>query len=1104
MRLVTPAARLLHQIDRLPHPERQRLLAGTARRLAGTEDLSVLLDELMAQDAFGRRLALHIAVVARDAPCVERLLDAPEPAVRARAITAAVSLGLAPRLVLARVPDMPAAHRTVLYRALRGRSSGEVAELAELLVPLVRERFGDREAAALLPVLDHARVAALLPDLDHAVASWAALGRRHPDVVLSYVDERLDAEPVALWARTWAQVGPAVAAATTADPGRVLALLERSLPHTGFPTALRGRVGALARLDAARFVRLLTDPRHRGRPSLGRKVLRALAGVGTADLVLLGRTLEADGRLPDLLRALPPSERPAVHRGVVGERTPAPSRLRQALAAIDLLPVQAREREARRLLALPSVADDPQQRLEVTARLTWAEAREPLLEATRRPDAEARALAWTAATQAAAGSRHAPTWSDFLAGLDRVRNDQDQVRWAVLSGLAAAPPWLFADQDAPVVTRLVRDAAEARDTSWGTRSAIRALCDRLLREGAVAGKPDLLQAALVGLQLLGAHGARIDLHGIDRDLPRGAERDVLASLLPRIEADAARGDFGVALALAQGLGRRAWDLPELQAHVDRARGAKDDGVVRQAVSLWLAPPATRDERVAAVLRGDRSTITFHEVAHVVGWRRTDLLDDVLRRSVHGRFLARGVRFVPDFAGCSDRWMPRQVAAHTKLLTTIATSGRLPTWERAAAVRSLARSGADATVLRSLASDSEVAVAEAAVAGLSRTDDPAAVLPDLLALAATDRARVAVPAIARAIRFVPPDQVLAAVRSLLEGPKVTSRKEAVRLLAEHRVPGAAPLLLEVWSAPDQHRDVRRAIAAAARFHLDDPAAQDVLDRAAGAPDVATALLDLPVGTVAGRHREAYAALVHRVAGSDDPDTARLGLVALAAWLPWRREAVDDLVATVADLTRTALWRAASHALVEGSALIGSADPLVRAARSLLALDDDSLDGSSRDRPAHQRLTELVGATRAAAQHRDRRGLAAGLGEALAANRPDAAVVLLAAALDQPGASDLRRICELADRPLLADAARRAVADVLTGRPDRLPHGSAQRLLDDLGPHDGLARGLVAVAIATAAGTAEGWTDGVRAHVQALRTHPDPDVRLAALDVSMAPE
>ncbi|RYB95183.1 hypothetical protein EUA93_13015 [Nocardioides oleivorans] len=1099
---MTTAARLLQQIDRLSYPERQRVLAGTARRLAGTAELPVLLDELMTQDAFGRRLALQIAVVAGDAACVARCLDAPEPSVRARAIAAFVALDLAPDALLARVPDLPAAHRTVLYRALRRRPP---AELGERVLALVLERFGDREAAALLPALDHDRVAALLPGLDHAVASWAALGRRHPDVVLAYVEERLDAEPVALWARTWAQVGPAVAAAVPADPGRVLGLLERSLPHTGLPHALLGRTGALARSDAARFVRLVADPRHRGRPPLRRRTLRALAGVGTDDLVVLGRTLEPDGRLPDLLRALPPSERVAVHRGVVGERGPEPSRLWQALAAIDLLPVRARHEEASRLLAFPSVADDPDQRLEVTARLAWSEARDTLLEATRRPDADARAMAWTAATRAAAGSRDAATWSDFIGGLDRFRNDQDPVRYAVLAGLASAPPWLFTDRDAPVVTRLVRDAAEARDCSWGTRSAIRALCDRLLREGAVAGKRDLLQAALDGLRLLAAHGAAVDLHGIGRDLPRGAERAVLASLAPRIEADAARGDFGVALALAQGLGRRAWDLPQLQAYVDRARGAKDDAIVRRAVSLWLDPPPTRDERVAAVLRGDRSTITFHEVARVVGWRRTDLLDDVLRRSMHGRFLERGVRFVPAFDGCSDRWLPRQVAAQTKLLTSIATSGRLPAWERASAVRSLAGSGADATVLLSLADDAEVAVAEAAVAGLSRSDDPAAVLPHLLALAATDRARVAVPAITRAIRLVAPDAALAAARSLLEGSKVTSRKEAVRLLAEHRVPGAAPLLLEVWSAPDQHRDVRRAVAAAARLHLDDPAAWEVLERAAVTPEVATALLHLPVGTVAGRHREPYAALVHLVAGADDPDTARLGLRALAAWLPWRPDAVNDLVATVADLTRTALWRAASTALVEGSALIGSADPLVRTARSLVTVDDGSLDGPSRDRPARQRLSELVGATcAAAARHPDRRRRAGALGQALEQARPDAALVLHAAALDQPGVADLERICVLADRPLLAHAAQRAVADSLAGAPDRLPPGTAAPLLDDLRPHDGLARGLVAVAIAAAAGATEGWSEAVRAHVQALRAHPDPDVRLAALDVAMAPE
>ena len=542
------------------------------------------------------------------------------------------------------------------------------------------------------------------------------------------------------------------------------------------------------------------------------------------------------------------------------------------------------------------------------------------------------------------------------------------------------------------------------------------------------------------------------------------------------------------------------------SYVDRARGATSDEVVREAISLWLAPPPTRDQRVADVLRADRSTITLPEVAHVVAWRRTDLLDDVLRRSMHGRFLTRGVQLVPGFDGGFDRWLPRQVAAYAALLTKIATTTRLPAWERASATRSLARTVGDATLVRSLSTDAEVSVAEAAVAGLAHVEDPTSVLPDLVRLADTDRARVAVPAITRAVRFLRPDDVPAVVRSLLASPKVTTRKEAVRLLAGHRVPGAARLLLDTWSVPDQHRDVRRTVAAAARFHLDAADAWQVLDHAVDDPEVATAVLGLPAMSVARSHRPAYAALVQRVAESDDPDTARLGLDALPHWLAWRPGAVDLLVELVTDLDRTGVWDRALTALVRGCTLTGAAAPLVAVAQSLVAADDDSRDGPHRDRPARWRLADLVHQLHQEAIGGLNRPLATELGESLATTRPDLAIRLLAVGIDLADDTTadlmLERICGLATRTSLATVAHRAVRHQVAREAHRLP-GRAEELVGRL-PIDDFAHAAVALAVATAAGEVHGWSAPLQALVRALREHPDPDVRSAALDVRLAHE
>lgn len=319
MLLVTTATRFLQQLDPLPAPARERLVAATARQLAGTGELGTLLESLAAQGPHGSRVALRMAVIAGDRDHVEHCLDAPEPAVRALAIAAAVRLALPIALLVERLPDLPAAHRTTLYRALRGQPS---TELAEALLPVVQARFGDREAAGLLSSVSHELFSTLLSDLDHAVANWSALGHRHAAQLLSYVEARLSSEPAARWRHTWEQVGPAVAAATASDPGRVLDLLERSLPHAPFPAALTARLGTLARHDAGRVAAVLTDPRRVGRVHPSRKVLKAFTGLPDDDLIALGRAMDETTRFATLLHALPPSRRAAVHAGVVGLRAP--------------------------------------------------------------------------------------------------------------------------------------------------------------------------------------------------------------------------------------------------------------------------------------------------------------------------------------------------------------------------------------------------------------------------------------------------------------------------------------------------------------------------------------------------------------------------------------------------------------------------------------------------------------------------------------------------------------------------------------------------------------------------------------------------------------
>lgn len=1100
---MAPSARsLLRELDQLPFPARQRLLARTARDHAGTTGLDDLLRELADGDRLSRRSALQMAAIVAHRECIVRSLDPGDVDLAARAISVAVRLRIADGEVRELAPRLAPELRRVLYSACRRHGA---TDLAERLLPGVRVRWGDHEAVALLATCRSGTVRTVLPELGYAVTSWVSLARRHPEVVLDFVETQLAALPPAVWADLWQRIGAGIAVLTATEPGRVLALLERSVPRVGIPYPLASSMAALARHDHRRVLQIVLDPRRPGAAPAGRKFWRAFAEVSDVELVALARTVSSH-QLSRFLHALPPRRRGAVYDGLLGGRDLVTAGL--PVTILDELPAGARVAAAERALTLPSVADDPHLRLQVTARLDWGTARPVLAQATRRPMADERAEGYALFVACARATREPDVVGSMLASLDRLPNEQDPVRSAALSALAAVPPWLFREADADGLRTLMTDALQARDSAWGTTTAVRELARGLVREGAISGRRQLVAAGLDGLALLSQHLSYVGLHGLDRDLPRGTEQLVLDAVKPRLVADAKVGRYTAALELAAGLRRRAWDLADLQRFVDQARSAKDDGVVRQAISLWLAPSVTRDARVQQVLRDDRSTITIPAVQSALARRRTDLLDDIFRRPLHGRFLKRGVRYVPTFAGCFDAWLPRQTSAYAELLVSLATAPGAPTHQRTSAVRTLGRIPSTLDDVRLFVGDAEVSVQEAALAALAWSDNPAAVIHDLLAHADSDRARVAIYAVARCARFASAEQLSRSLRPLLGARKVTSRKEAVRLLAEHRVADAHVLLGQAWSEPGQHRDVRRAIVAATRFLLDQESCWDLLTAASADPGTATAILDVLPSGIAVSHRTRFAGVIGVVASSPDPDTARAGLQTLPRWAQWAgHSGLDITAAQIMSLASTSTWRQALPAMIVSSDLLADASAITTVTTALIAALDDQL--VDRDQPARQRLMELAHQLqRQLGSSATLRAAAGTVADLLAPVATDAAMELAAAALpwedEDAVLAALLHVAQIADRPLLVTTAQRAVSASLSVVLSRLdPAGTqrAGRALIDAGTP---AAAMVGLGIVQVAGRSAGWQEPWRTWLLELRRHGDADVRAAATATFMAPE
>ncbi|MEV7678231.1 hypothetical protein AB0O64_06700 [Streptomyces sp. NPDC088341] len=1138
---------LYASLDPLAYPARMRALALWTRNQLRNGDgegnrdgegagrLRPLLDELDTRGPHGRGLAVVAAAIGRDVAFLEARLADPDATVRAHALKASLRLPISDTAIERAMDDAPEAVRRRLATVV---VAGGRTALAERLLPSVRESWGDEEAARLLPGCGPETVERLLPELFPAVTRWRALCRRHPDPVLDEVARQLAELPEQSSASWWYRNADIFAAVVGVRPLRVLDLLEPHCP-AHLPGPVRDSLGHLLKAAPGRTIRLITAPERLTGPSrrlMSRTALCRLARLAPPELVDLGvawsHTPES---LASLLRALPPSRREAFYDDVTVGQDLGRDGLSDVL--LDALPRRRAHTEARRIAARATEGGAPWGTvLAAVAQLPVAEARPRLIAATGRPAAEDRALAYPLLVRNAARSGEAAAVAVLLDDLQRLRNEQEPVRSPALAALALTPPRLFTSADAVLLDRVTTDAVEARDSSVRTWQALTTLALALLREHAVSGEQPLVEWALATLERVCGHTGGATLGRLDTTLRLGQEFQVFEALRPWLEAGADKADHSPTLALARALGRRARHMPELQELLWRAIMSGGNATVSQAVELWLDEPSTRDERAVQVMELEPSAVVLHPIPDVLTRRRTDLLHTVLAATPpYGRFLAPGAHWLPPVDGVGT-WLPRQQDAAAGLLARAVDDTALPKQVRAGYLRvAAAIPGHGFGIARRHLDSPDTVLAEAALGALVWTDRPAEALPLLLAHAGDDKARVALYAATRATKFVAPSRLEAILRAALlpvadagtsgrpvRAAKVTSRKELVRLAATRLPVGTAvTILAEAFDLPGQHRDVQAACVPMAAELLRSPVAWSVLERAADGPPVTrTAVLRTQPYGLRAEDRSRFARLVGRVAGGDDKETADAATGLLVRWSPWYPEAGRQLLMATVDLDNRSSWRAAADGLVALTASADGAGPLLDALGRLIRSEaeasvrhQDAED--ERDRPARQRIGHLVAglATSAAVgKAKGPRAAAVRAADVLGA-APDflpEAVHLFARALDldaEPARllAALERLEALhTGRPVLAARTARTLWDRLSTA--RRPGDPLVLLVaaERLTANAGCAGGLFAVALTEALGARTGWTQDWRSQVRALRGHPHPEVREAALALTTAAE
>lgn len=1094
-------AELLKRIAALSVPGRMRVLSAEGRRLAGTPELGRLLAELSAGGAYERRIAIHLAFVAGARDYLVDRLDSGDQDCVGRALTVVVRLGIEPAVVMERLPRLSQRTRKRLYRALARNSRESLAD--SLLLP-VRTLFGDAEAARVLPSCSTAVVAAHLPELGYAVPSWPALCRRHIGVVFDYVDAAAPTAQPADWHELWWWLTASPTSAALHDARRLLALAARAVEHTSLAT-LRPVAGFLARRDPAAVLGLILHPSGNGRGLVGPATWRAL-GVLSDDHMRELFAASATGDRGRLLRTVSPARRTLLARPLLTRPGTAPADV--DLSLLDLLPAADRTAVARELLARPGGADVPDVADALSARLPWDEAKSVLAAAIRLPAADDRARAYPLVVRAAAGSRDAATVGELLVLLQRVRNEQDPVRRTALHALTTIPMSLLSADALPALEQLCIDALQARDSSHPTVSAVEKLARTLLVRGAQTGDIAFTDTGLRVATLLAEQSEFMNLYGLHRNLPRGAEHRFFAALRPRLENDAARDNWALVLSLADGLRHRARIVPELQQLVLRACGARRDSTVRRAVRLALDNPATRDAHLDAILRRDRSLITLPEVQWLIAHRRTDLLDTLLGAVTPGRFLSSRIRFIPMFGTGCDRWTPHQIERYARLLDSYARSDQAKIVERTAAVRQLGLLPGSFDHLRPHVDASDLSVAEAALTALGRSDESRRAIALLAEHVGNDHARVAVSSIACCARSISPVDLTETIAPLLDSPKITAMKEGVRLLAILHAPEAMTVTATLWSRADLHRDIRRAAVSATRWLFDHDEAWDLLATAAQDPDIAGAILNIGPTSLPVPQRRRFAAFLRDLAAHTDHRVAAQALAALPHWPRWWPTGTGAvLVDRATDLTEVGLWHTAIRALLDRLTSIGDPTALIATVERLQSADAAIPD---RDLPARQRLSMLLHWLAATLSQNDTsRPAAAPIIDRLTADPlwHEQVIELTLAAVRWTEPEQTVRAIETLSAVAtgaLTDHPARCLAQRLTRDIDRTPQPALVTIATGLAHSTGSATALTAVALISTCGTRFGWATPWPDLLSGLRAHTDIDVRRAALSVYTAPE
>jgi len=825
-----PSAKdLVDEVSALSHDQRFRRMIEFGRQSAQNRRLTQALRTLAGSEIhYERMLALMAVSGSRDADVVAGFLGDPSRSLTRRAARLAARI-VPDDVVIERMPDLAPHGRQILAWQLWKAGRAHVNDA-------VHSRLSQADRVRLLPWTSDAFLAARLGTDELASlepSRWATLAQRLPGLVRDVLLRELEeAEPISYVLRL--RIVAALHGLLRQDRDAGLTLLAAAADRMPIATLPINRYAAYFPRAVAG---ILQEHTGTARVGLAVNVLKRL----DPEIVCALHMADALPNLQAVFPRLTPVQRAALH-GLAGEGWRAPSGA-MPISLVRALPRQTRQAEARRAFSAPLLETEPMTRIAYLGCLPFAEASQLAGPYLSQPDGELRAQAVAAVVHAA---RYESESLDTALGFCMARdNEQDPVRLAMFTALAALPVSRWEARHLPRFTALIDAALRARDCSSMTMSAA---VQWLM--GVIATHPDFVANTLPRLvERLGGIGWIGAAHWESRMSDREMRR-VAPPLMPMLETWIQRNQGGVAVRLILAFGRRA---RAVERFTDLLFALARDGRAPDARSglealAQIGPPKRLDEWIPSLLARDPGWITVGTVAQHLHRNRQDLLTPFLTaRQFSGRFSSAQAAFLPVFDSGFERWTAAQQQRYGDSLLAILNSSKRNAWElygvvqRYAAMPSLAL---DPVIRLARLEAPDTALRDKALEALGRADGGRGV-PTLVSALDDGRARVAIYALRQSVVAMPTAQALRLIGQVPRN-KVTVAKEIVRLVGDLRSDAAYDFLAVFDGDESLHPDVRIALLRAYWNFLDRPETWLRLRSAAlnGSPALARSTIRVP--------------------------------------------------------------------------------------------------------------------------------------------------------------------------------------------------------------------------------------------------------------------